>query len=1314
MKTRIKQFLLLSALTTAFGLLPAGATGVADLSLTASVAPESVSLGSNLVYALTVSNAGPDAATSVVISNQLPASLGFVSATGFYSLSNGVLLENFASLAAGATGSAQVQVVVQPSAGNKLTNFFQVSANETDPNQANNAVTVVSTVTNGWGPLPGTPTAAWTNNPGGPTVTIPEGGGGGAVTYNSSPLPVTPGAIVLLIDPNGGTNYSNWRAVVNFYSATSYATDFLTNANAGAHYSQLQLFNIAYVPIAATNADGSVTANMEVFGPVGGIPAGQEAIITLTASVQNFAPPSVTFISPTAGQVFGNVQGFGVWAYTQDGNGRTVTGISVQLNGAPVNTINGGYYAEAYPSFYTVDPLTPIPGSNTVSAVIVDDLGNTSTATVTFDYAPATGGTLGIPGTPSTDMGGGGNFYEGSGIGVLPVNYEGNAGMVLAGDVIMLINTNNGTSFSNWKAVVEFFNPADPTGTNGMLATECQTFYQTNASPDYFANFPLMPNVVYTPIATTNANGSLTAILDVYGPAGGVASGQEAIISVTAAIQPDPFALTITSPSTGQHLTNTSFTVTGTTANRVAAVSNVFVQLNGGVWTGATTGNGWTNWSAALTCFPGLNLLQAYAVDIRGNVTATNLVAFEYATDASQVADVSISGWAGPQSGVVGVNLVYFLTVSNAGPSAATGVGVSDQLPAGVTFISATGGVTPVNGLLVLNLGSLAAGMTNQVQITVSPTGVWGDNGFGFANNSLANVVQAFASQTDPDLANNTAIIASSVAGFNTDWTVSSAEYDTTYTTNVSQQMTNYQTELIARLPNGTVVYDQIFNAAYSDPAVQAAVTQAAADLAAAGAVSYAGPAQTGHSQTLVGSSTITFQNTNETAVLAVKKWVGPETLLVDNFGAVQGYNFDSVTTNYSYPTGWNGNPESMTLLTGQMDFNAMTLSLVNTYQMTTNTATYLNSAQYVMTGSVGQADLSLSVSGFFDTDTSSIWYSNLVYSITVSNAGPSTATGVVVSNQISTNVIFVSATGGATPTNGVLLMPLGSLAAGATNAVQIVVRNFTETNNEAIFNLFFTNVFQVFADQADPDPTNNTATIITPLNQITFTASTLTHQTNCTATVNQQATNFSTELIARLPNGTVVYDQTFNAAYSNATVQAAVAQAAAALTNAGASTYAGPTETNASQTLVSSNTVTTTNIIVNVLSDVTSIYMGPQTIMVGDNQSLPLTLLAGEQDYDTLVISDVTNLVTTTNTATYLNSAQYVMTGTAAQADLKLSAHAAPEPVTVGSNLVYTISITNGGPAAASGVVVSNRISASLTFVSATGGARRRAASCW
>lgn len=54
--------------------------------------------------------------------------------------------------------------------------------------------------------------------------------------------------------------------------------------------------------------------------------------------------------------------------------------------------------------------------------------------------------------------------------------------------------------------------------------------------------------------------------------------------------------------------------------------------------------------------------------------------------------------------------------------------------------------------------------------------------------------------------------------------------------------------------------------------------------------------------------------------------------------------------------------------------------------------------------------------------------------------------------------------------------------------------------------------------------------------------------------------------------------------------------------------------------------------------------------------------------------------------------------------ADLAITKTDAPDPVSVGSNITYTIQVTNNGPSPATGVTVSDTIPAGLTFVSATG----------
>lgn len=98
----------------------------------------------------------------------------------------------------------------------------------------------------------------------------------------------------------------------------------------------------------------------------------------------------------------------------------------------------------------------------------------------------------------------------------------------------------------------------------------------------------------------------------------------------------------------------------------------------------------------------------------------------------------------------LGSNLVYTITVTNGGPSDATGVVVQDPLPAGATFVSATptqGTCSEVSGVVTCALGAFAKGSTATVVLTVTPTTV-GD---------LVNTANVTSSTLDPVIANNTA-----------------------------------------------------------------------------------------------------------------------------------------------------------------------------------------------------------------------------------------------------------------------------------------------------------------------------------------------------------------------------------------------------------------------------------------------------------------------------------------------------------------------------------------------------------------------------
>jgi hypothetical protein len=219
---------------------------------------------------------------------------------------NGVLLLNLGTLAAGSATNL-IQVVVQPTLGfpaqslqslgqltGQLTNMFQVFANQTNSIPTNNSNTVVTIVIDA---VPGTP-IKWFG-PGSPSV----------VTYSivlvGAPSPIQvgcggdpgtngqPGDIVLLVNPNGGTNSTNWAAVARFfnpsdpigtnglpatYSQVFFPTNFSSNS--------FRLFpDASFIPegtVTTNNGVTSIVTDYVEFGPADAIESGQENIDVLT------------------------------------------------------------------------------------------------------------------------------------------------------------------------------------------------------------------------------------------------------------------------------------------------------------------------------------------------------------------------------------------------------------------------------------------------------------------------------------------------------------------------------------------------------------------------------------------------------------------------------------------------------------------------------------------------------------------------------------------------------------------------------------------------------------------------------------------------------------------------------------------------------------------------------------------------------------------------------------------------------------------------------------------------------------------------
>jgi uncharacterized repeat protein (TIGR01451 family) len=305
-----------------------------------------------------------------------------------------------------------------------------------------------------------------------------------------------------------------------------------------------------------------------------------------------------------------------------------------------------------------------------------------------------------------------------------------NAGPSVATNVVVVDTLPNGTTVTNTYPVLAAGGGTNFTVTFTAPGSGPLTNSATGTSGTYDPNWGNNTNIVAVTAVTASAN---------------VGLGKSALGSVLATNNLT-YAIAVTNfgPSSASSVVVTDALPAGVT----------FVSASGG-W---ATNNGVVNWSlGTLTNTQITNLTLIVTAPAGGSLTnvasvntptpdpnLTNNVTPPVVTVVTPVADVA-AGKSASATVLATNNLTYAIAVTNFGPSSASSVVVTDTLPAGVTFVSASGSWATNNGVVNWSLGTLTnTQITNLLLIVTAPAG-----------GSLTNVASVSTPTGDPNLTNN-------------------------------------------------------------------------------------------------------------------------------------------------------------------------------------------------------------------------------------------------------------------------------------------------------------------------------------------------------------------------------------------------------------------------------------------------------------------------------------------------------------------------------------------------------------------------------
>lgn len=808
----------------------------ADLSVTKTDTVDSVAAGVGLTYTLTVTNNGPSQATAVVLTDTLPTNVTFTTALasqGSCSEASGVVTCNLGSIHNGKSATATIVVVPNTAAGTagSVTNTATVTSAVADPAAGNNTAILPTTVTKladikvvKKGPINGvingksiTYEATVTNaGPSGATNVVLTDTLPGDVTFTS--VNATQGSCSEssgVVTCNLGAMNANGTATVTIVGTASTALGAGTSKNITNTVTAVAAENDPDTSSNAALAITTIYTDIDTDGVGDGIEAGapnggdgdndgtadsnQDNVASLHNVVdQQYAtlksPTNTELVdvtakdNPSPNDAPANVEfPAGFFEFSVDKLTTTTTTVEIIF---PAGTIIQGYWkygptpgnvADHWYEFM-FDAAETDPNNIGTGAVV-----NGNVVTLHFvdgkrgDDDLAVNAVIVDQGAPV--------FAPAD----LAVTQTESSDPIAAGDPLTytVTVTNNGASSANNVVMTDTL-PANVTfGSATPTQGAC-----SQASGTVTCNLNTITNgahatvvIVVTPTAaaggTTITNTATATATEPDTVAGndnsveGTVVNAQADLSVTKTDAQDPvnvqnaviYTVTVTNngPSKATGVVLTDALPSGVTFTSAVPNQGSCIHASGTVTCNLVDLD---NGSAATVTVSGVSAIAAGGTTIIATASVTSGVTDQnvgndnvsQSTFINAVSDLVLTNTDSVDPATVNSPVTYNVTVTNSGPSPATSVVLTDNLPANVTFLTSTpsqGTCTQAGGTVTCNLGTISSGANATVTVTGTPTQA-------ASGTNVTNTATVTSAVTDLAAGNNTNIAQATAVGLST------------------------------------------------------------------------------------------------------------------------------------------------------------------------------------------------------------------------------------------------------------------------------------------------------------------------------------------------------------------------------------------------------------------------------------------------------------------------------------------------------------------------------------------------------------------